>query len=911
MKKEITLLFVWFICVSSFSQNPDIDLTFGEGGFYQGHFGTGAVEIHTSAQQKDGKIVLVGGLAKEIHSLHTPSYNTNEWDFFLARITQDGLLDTTFGDNGFTLTDRGSKFEYLDHIQIDDLDRIYVIGKFFSDYAIGRFLPDGQVDITYGDDGFYDLTDQISGTGAGVGDWVRFPDNSIILGGGKNYMACLTKFNSDGKPDSSFGATGQIIDQFLVNEPLEGIGELAIQHDSLILALGTSLGDEGYIVRYLPNGNIDTTFADKGFLLMPVYQSFRNLEKIHVYPDQRFIVTTRVGVYSLHAFTADGVPDSSRFVNGVSSQPVNFNHEIGAIHVRNNGTIFLEGGNSGFVNITKLSSSGTLDTTFGFQGQIRFQVENKTTKQRSLIFLPGDSMLVLTTHDQKINTIRLDPQGNLDPTFYGIGYIHQQIKSGASLISQLRLDSNKNIWAAGTSFWAGPFSFSGPTSSPRAMISQVSAEGKTTLLQSPDIYTGTKSRFGNDLAIATDGSVYFTGRETGVDSIDAKLFVTKMLPGGQIDPNFGQGGVFHFIPPIASNRGMIGAAIRLQPDGKLVVAATLGTDLFFDPKMCLFRLHHNGTLDTSFNGFGYRIMGNPATMQEATDMELLADGSMIISGKLAFADAFSLAKALPNGLKDPQFGVNGINQVLISGANSLTGGKIAVKPDGKIIQAGSKDGTVVLVQYLPNGTFDLSFGANGVKSLLLSKPNSIVRDIAIAPSGETLVLGDFLVDGKSDIFIHCLDERGFPKSSFGSGSVFTLDLGGQIDYGTTILPLANGHILIGGASAGQATIVRLLSQLILNDVDDWQASNPSQPFIYPNPIATSATLQVELRQRGNLEVELLHTQGKALGVLFSDKIHAGKQDIALQFPTHLAQGYYLLKIQSKENTAFIKVLIKR
>lgn len=911
MKKGITLLFVWFILFQGFSQNPDVDHSFGKNGFYQGHFGIGGVEIISSAQQRDGKIVVVGGIVKEIHSIHIPLYVTNDWDFIMARITQEGLLDSTFGDNGFTLVDRGSKFEVFHHIRIDDLDRIYVVGKFFTDYAIARFSSDGQPDSTYGDDGFYDIKDQVSGIGNGVGDLVRLTDNSIILGGGKNNKACLTKFNSVGRPDSSFGNSGQVIDQFLVNEPLEGIGKLATQHDSLILAMGTGLGDDGYIVRYLPNGDVDTTFADNGFLLIPVYQSFRNLSGFHVFPDQRFIVVSKDGGFILSAFTANGIPDSSRFVNGISSQPVNFNHEIRAIHVHNNGAIFIEGGSSGFVNITKLSSSGILDSTFGFQGQIRFQVENKTTKQHSLYFLPGDSLLVLTTHDIRINTIRLDPKGSLDPSFYGTGYINQQIESGASIISQLRIDASKNIWMAGTSFWARPATNFGVTSSPKEMIAQVSPDGKTTLTHFPDEFPGFNENFGNDLAIATDGSVYFTGAEIAIDSTRNKLFVKKLLPDGQVDPNFGQSGVFHFTPPISSNRGLIGEAIRIQPDGKVLVAATLGTDLFFDPKMCLFRLLPNGILDTSFNGVGYRIMGNPTATQEATDMELLADGSMIISGKLSFANAFSLAKADANGLKDAQFGTNGFKQVIISGANSLTGGKIATKSDGKIIQAGSKDGTVVLVQYLPDGALDLNFGTNGVKSLLLSHPNSIVRDIAIAPGGETLVIGDFSENDKSDIFIHCLDERGFPKSSFGNGSVYTLDLGGQYDYGTTILPLANGQILIGGASAGQATIVRLLSQLILNDVDDWQESKLTQPFIYPNPISTVATLQVELEQRKNLQVNLLDIHGKVLAVLFSDETPAGKQEISLAFPSHLTQGYYLLKIQSKEKTAFIKVFIQR
>lgn len=758
MKKVYSTLFLCILFCFGFSQNPRLDTSFGDNGFFQQSYGEAAVKIASSARQSDGKIILAGFIEKQVHSLQSKSYFESNWEAFVGRILPTGILDSTFGENGFITASEGNLNDRYDFVHTDSTDRIYVMGNLQFNRIIGRYLPDGQIDSTYGMDGFFHPAHLLNGSNNVV--------NDVIL---------------------------------------------------------------------------------------------MNIEELHVRPNGDIYLLDEVG--------------------------------------------------SAFLGITKFNSSGILDSSFGYAAQVRLRIENSNTYTHSLHFLTGDSILALATHGQRISSIKLDPQGNLAYSFHGTGHINQIIPEGGSIFTKLRQDSQGNIWAAGASYWATDLNPFGVNSVPHNLLTQISADGKRVHMTYPRSFPGLNSGLTMDMIPLPDGSAYFAGTERVIDSVASKLFVSKMLPSGIIDSSFGQGGFFRFNPAIQENKGKIGQVLRLQPDGKILLGATLGTDLFFDPKMCLIRLLPNGLRDTSFNTVGYRIMGNPAAFQRTRDMELLPDGSILIGGQLASVDALSLAKALPNGERDLQFATNGFAQSIINGNGNFHGGYFAVKSNGKIIQVASKAEKIHLLQYQANGSLDQSFANNGRRNVT-ARSFCTVRDVAIAPGGDILVVGDFPFGTTSQAFIMCMDENGIPKNSFGNNGFYAMDIPGNTDYGFSLLPLANGDLLLGGAAGNQATIVRLLRNLVLSTEDLWSESDPFSPFIYPNPIRSYAKLQLDLNHAQEVKVSLLTLQGQRIDQLYSVELFSGKQELDLSFPSHLSQGYYLLKIQSEKEVAFIKIFVK-
>jgi uncharacterized delta-60 repeat protein len=110
-------------------------------------FAGGTETARSVAIQSDGKIVIAGS-----------QYNFSSHNFALARLDATGDLDTTFGDvvgggptrSGKKLLDfGGSDSAYDVAVQLDG--RIIAAGTSNNNFAVARFLANGDADDTFGD----------------------------------------------------------------------------------------------------------------------------------------------------------------------------------------------------------------------------------------------------------------------------------------------------------------------------------------------------------------------------------------------------------------------------------------------------------------------------------------------------------------------------------------------------------------------------------------------------------------------------------------------------------------------------------------------------------------------------------------------------------------------------------------
>ena len=105
-----------------------------------------ADQANAVAVQPDGKIV-VAGLAT------TGGTTLADGDFALARYNTDGTLDSSFDGDGLVLTDLGTKADVARAVAIRPDGRIVVAGTADGDVALVRYTDDGEVDTTFGDHG--------------------------------------------------------------------------------------------------------------------------------------------------------------------------------------------------------------------------------------------------------------------------------------------------------------------------------------------------------------------------------------------------------------------------------------------------------------------------------------------------------------------------------------------------------------------------------------------------------------------------------------------------------------------------------------------------------------------------------------------------------------------------------------
>jgi uncharacterized delta-60 repeat protein len=148
-----------------------LDPSFGNGGSaIAPHLPVGeAHETYALALQTDGKMV-IAGLAGATDS-----------GIFVARYSQDGSPDVTFGDDGGLMTNITSGSDYALALSVQRDGKLVVAGTSNDRFVLARYLPDGDLDDNFGIGGI--MIPAVT-TGPSHGSAVALqPDGRIVMGG--------------------------------------------------------------------------------------------------------------------------------------------------------------------------------------------------------------------------------------------------------------------------------------------------------------------------------------------------------------------------------------------------------------------------------------------------------------------------------------------------------------------------------------------------------------------------------------------------------------------------------------------------------------------------------------------------------------------------------------------------------
>lgn len=193
---------------------------------------------------------------------------------------RDGKVDPSFGNNGIAAVSADPNHDLAGVIDLEIAPdgKIVVLGFFMpsGQWASGlyRFLPNGQLDTSFGNNGFV-LLDELP--------WhVVFaikiqPDNKVVLAGYKDLRTgsrtldlMMLRLNADGSLDTSFGTNGIFLKDLSVGKvnAADSLYSLAFQPDGKIVAAGTSdrvSSGTGHdrnlvVIRLTADGALDTSF---------------------------------------------------------------------------------------------------------------------------------------------------------------------------------------------------------------------------------------------------------------------------------------------------------------------------------------------------------------------------------------------------------------------------------------------------------------------------------------------------------------------------------------------------------------------------------------------------------------------------------------------------------------------------
>lgn len=185
---------------------------------------------------------------------------------------------------------------------------------------------------------------------------------------------------------------------------------------------------------------------------------------------------------------------------------------------------------------------------------------------------------------------------------------------------------------------------------------------------------------------------------------------------GSPDPTLGPAGVVRLTFDLSY-------PLRLaeQADGKIIVLGSLKSpcqQAYGCWSLAMLRLMPDGSPDVSFGTSGVASADFGTKDSGSTLLRILSDGRILILG---FAERdvgnelneyFALAKYLPNGQPDADFGSAGKVFVGFGGHSGIPYG-LMVLPDGKLLVSGIGNWQGALVRLHANGMTDATFGIQG------------------------------------------------------------------------------------------------------------------------------------------------------------------------------------------------------
>lgn len=207
-----------------------------------------------------------------------------------------------------------------------------------------------------------------------------------------------------------------------------------------------------------------------------------------------------------------------------------------------------------------------------------------------------------------------------------------------------------------------------------------------------------------------------------------------------------------------------------------------------------------GDLDIRF-GTGGKVVTPFPNQTAARAVAIQLDGKVVMAGGQT---GFNIARYDRDGMLDPSFG-NGGKQSVTLGPWTNYAHAIAVQLDGKIVVAGESDignidQGIVVMRFNEDGSFDNSFGGDGIVSFSLGGNASVGNSLAIRSNGSILVAGSTSpAADRYDFIVMQITPNGTLDSNFGNGGVVT-EHSGDRSIGIALALQSDGRIVVGGTT---------------------------------------------------------------------------------------------------------------
>lgn len=415
----------------------------------------------------------------------------------------------------------------------------------------------------------------------------------------------------------------------------------------------------------------------------------------------RISILTLLGFAVLDAGAQAGSLDPTFGSSGIVTTDVDQvqNYGYGSV-MQPDGKIVVVGGSYGPVDtvftVLRYAGDGALDPTFGAGGIVQLNF-NGLEAQGLEIALQTDGRIVVggiaTGTNYDFGLARLMPDGSLDSSFDGDGYMITNAGPSYDLICSVLVQPDGRILIAGIAFSPGANSWA---------IMRFEADG------SPDTTFGTNgiasepadtatTTLPTAMALQPDGKILMAGRQGSAGTEDFGL--TRRNADGTPDLSFGNNG--WAIWDINSTIDQPGSLL-IQPDGKIILCGVSTMNIApFDWGVTLLRCDSDGSLD---NGFGLGgIVTNPIAADYIPSVKsaFQQDGKIVTVAQFNDSGVYKiiLQRHTPTGGLDPTFDLDG-SVITVANSQYNFANDVLVQPDQRILVTGSSGLDILLLRYL-------------------------------------------------------------------------------------------------------------------------------------------------------------------------------------------------------------------
>lgn len=635
--------------------SAQLDLVFGKNGFVYNNLGIGSTEIQHIAIDKENKIVTAG---------------QNKWqvdydNIIINKFFPNGQVDSSFGTNGYVDLSVGYSIVRQTFIAIDNNNKYIIIGNGNSDIFIARLNENGTYDETFGNQGIfrYALPSMGSYTGDNyVQSFHLYPDNSVGI-------AIYDEFSSVWPP---------------INYQAKGLIKISEQGK-----LDSTYGENGEVLTFLsesaffiPNGR-----SDKGM----GYDSDGNSYVVANDKDDSSVV----GI--LEKRKPNGGIDSSFGVNGKIYIDEIVPNAINQIIIDDDGSIYCKSENE----ILKLTLLGEKDSTWGNQGMIE---HDSLFTANSIVITNGEIVIFGTIVGQDyeefiLSSLWFDNKGkpilwNGDALkTYDLGTYEQIPRS-------IILDNQGDLLIGG---YASEYY---EVAKDMVLLKiKPSGEFDTSFAENGiGIYkTGGNSTGFRKYISMSDGSLFING--SAYNGKNYNDFIVKHLPGGVVDSSFADNGKIYF--PIRGTEIKYNLIGELDNNSILAIFNTPETNYL----PVIQKILHDGKIEVNWVG-GLGGISLDSTIK-------YYDYQTLENNKLRIVSVFNkkqlnIEQYNVDGILDSDFGENGKLILNFTDTYELIPSKI-IHLNNKILYQGkipSRESSVIFM-ILQNGEIDPTFGNNG------------------------------------------------------------------------------------------------------------------------------------------------------------------------------------------------------